>query len=166
MEWNGPTYAEARSWFVLLDEFTVSDLADSMAVDWFVAERFVTAAIWHGIVQDTGDSVNGSGPPESTFRYVHLVNYRGPRYQPPKDSPPPEWKNTYIGCYTEILSPRGMPVRIRTDKDARRMGSTPGQGHQWRLREKRFQEAEAARRARAEAQKSKAQKEPKWKRRK
>jgi hypothetical protein len=61
----------------------------------------------------------------------------------------------------------GEPVRVAAvEKLTRRGRSTPGTSHRHKQRDARYERAQAVREERIEAQKSKAQKEPKWKRRK
>lgn len=155
----GPNYAEFRQWVVWLRAFTPSEIAEVMAIHPELAERFIKAGLWHGMIEDTEIRLNGIGPEEAMYRWTPLPP--GPTQHPHFE---PEWKST-PGCYS--LAPiRGMPVRIRTDKDARRAGSKPGEGHRMRMRElayKRHLEAIDRRKA---LQQSKAQKEPKWKRHK
>jgi hypothetical protein len=156
---DGATYAEARWWFVYLRVFTPSDLADAMAVSDEVAERFIRAAVWHGIVIDSGGSVNGTGPPENIFEWKPLPV--GPRRH---YTHAPEWKIT-PGCY-DLAPVRGMPVRLRSERDQRKSLSTPGARGVHKRRELAYERQEQARLKRIEEQKAKAQKDPKWKRRK
>lgn len=153
------TYEEVRIWCRWLQVFTVSDMADALGSSYEVADQFVFAAEIHGIIEDTGDIVNGrEWGDEAIFSYVPLPP--GPRHAFTRT---PEWRNT-PGVY-DLAPRRGLPVRIRTDRDARRHGSLPGQGHQYRLREKRFQKMEVAKQERAEAQRVKQQRmeaEGKW----
>lgn len=143
------TYAEVRQWIYWLRLFTTSDLADAMGVNYEVADQFVFAAEIHGIILDTGDTLNGKEwGDEPIFSYKPLPN--GPRFA---FTYPPEWRTT-TGVY-ELAPVRGRPIRIRTNEDARRHGSLPGQGHQYRLREKRYARMEDAKRERAEKQRIK-----------
>lgn len=146
-------------WFVWLRVFTPSELADSMGVDDVVAERFIHAAIWHGIVLDSGDSINGSGPPERIYEWKPLP--AGPRNH---FTHAPEWKIT-PGCY-DLAPVRGMPIRIRTEREMRKIMSTAGSRGVHHRRELAYEKQEAARKKRIADSKAKAQKEPKWKRRK
>jgi hypothetical protein len=154
-----PNYAEARTWFVYLNTFTATDLADDMAIHPELASRFIVAGLWHGIIEDTGDSINGRGPRESIYRYVPLP--AGPREHPTR---PPEWRST-PGCY-ELARATGMAVRIRSDRDSRRLLSTPGARHKMKLREQRYREQEQARMDMMEAMRKKEAKPPKWMRKK
>jgi hypothetical protein len=79
-------------------------------------------------------------PVEST-----RVNRR--RRRPPELDPP---------AGTEATPGRGMPVRGQDEKKRRQAGSKPGEGHRARLRDKRYEEQQAARAERAQRDKSKA----------
>lgn len=96
----GVTYSEVRDWAVWLNVFTATDMADAMGVDEAVGRRAVLALLWHGICEETGEVINGY----PLIRYKPLPP--GPREHPHE---PAEWET----CDKEILSPRGMPVRIR-----------------------------------------------------
>jgi hypothetical protein len=145
------TYSEVRQWIYWLRLFTASDLADAMGVPYEVADQFMFAAEIHGIIENTGDLVNGREwgdeeiysyvplPPGPTRAFTHI----------------PEWRTT-PGVY-DLAPFRGMPIRIRSSEDARRHGSLPGQGHRWRLAEKRYAKMQEARAERAEKQKIKQQ---------
>lgn len=128
----GANYAEARVWIVWLQVFTVGDLADSMYVDHSVAGHFVTAAEWHGIIENTGELQQGPNGEEVIWSYVPLPP--GPTDHPTKT--PPE---KLVG-YNEVLCARGMPVRVRSDRDSRRLLSTPGSRHIMKMREKRYKD--------------------------
>lgn len=136
------TYGEARDWIVYLGTFTPGELADCMLVDHAVAERYVYAAMFWGIVEPTGDSVNGTEAGyEPLYRWKPLPP--GPRYA---RTFPPEWKIT-PGCGS--LAPRrGLPVRLLNGRDQRRIRSTTGGGAmREKLREKRYQQMMQAREA-------------------
>jgi hypothetical protein len=150
-------YSEFRDWAVLLRLFTPSILADSMAVDEAVAQRGVRALLWHGIVRETGDFCwNGHGE-EPILEWVPLPP--GPTEHPTKA---PEW----VVCGGQDAPPsRGLPVRLWDTKVDRRDRSRPGQAHQYRLRQKRFEEMERIREERKFQKLAKAQKKPKWARR-
>lgn len=60
----------------------------------------------------------------------------------------------------------GMPVRIRTERADRKGRSTPGQRQKLIQRDRAYERMQAARKAAMEVQMAKAQKEPKWKRKK
>lgn len=94
---------------------------------------------------------------EDLFQYAPITDPSPrdhPTKRPPEKDPP---------SYTQARA-TGMPVRIR--KDTRKMRSTAGQAHRLRQKEARFKEMESVKAVRAEAQKTKAQKDPKWKRKK
>lgn len=150
-----PDYQEARMWFVYLRVFTATDLADDMGIHPDLAVRFIAAGVWHGIIMDSGDRINGRGPSEPIYEYVPLPP--GPREHPTR---PPEWKST-PGCY-ELAQATGMPVRIRSDRDTRRLLSTPGSRHRMKLREQAYLRQEQAKMDAAEAARKKAEKPPKW----
>jgi hypothetical protein len=155
-----PDYAEVRWWFVWLDLFTPTDLADDMGIHPDLAERFIAAGLWHGIIESTGDSINGRGPREQIYRYKPLPS--GPRFHPHQL---PEWKTT-PGCYS-LARATGMPVHVVSDRDRRQKLSTPGARHQIKLRDARREEMEKAKAAATEAQRLKnANTIPKWQRKK
>jgi hypothetical protein len=105
----GPTYAEARQWIVWLKVVTVRELADVMAVDDLVAEIFIRAAEWHGIIRNGGVTPSG----EQLFSYVPLP--RGPREHvtltPPEVITP--------GVYSEAPR-RGFPIAGTSSQGTRR----------------------------------------------
>jgi hypothetical protein len=120
----GVTYSEVRWWFVWLQAFTAKDLADTMAISEEVAERFIRAGLFHGIIYDTGESINGIGPAERIYAYVPLPSTIYPRLE----------------GYKEIFNIRGLPVRIRTGKDFRRsMSSSQATRKQLKDQERRYQ---------------------------
>src|SRR5688500_10751486 len=122
----GVTYEEVRMWCRWLQVFTVSDMANALGSSYEVADGFIFAAEIHGIITDTGDYVNGrEWGDEAIYEYVPLPP--GPKEA---FTYPPEWRIT-PGVYDLAPRNRGMPIRIRSDKDARRHGSLPGQGHKW-----------------------------------
>jgi hypothetical protein len=130
------TYQETLSWAVHLRVFTIRDLADAMYVTEDSIGQFIIGLIFNGSVEEI-DSVNGRGEAEVVYRWVPLPP--GPTHHPTRL---PEWIIT-PGCGS--LAPRrGMPVRIRTDRETRRLMSTPGAGHKMRLREQRYQQFVAA----------------------
>lgn len=156
----GVTYAEVRDWATWLGAFTASDLAYSMAVDQAIADRGLRALLWHGAVEPTGDWIDGPVGPEEIVHYVTFKYPPDPNEHPHE---PPEW----VTCDREILCPRGLPIRMISDRDRRKaMSSNMAMRRVLKERDRRWNEMEAAKLARAEKQKAKAQKEPKWKRRK
>lgn len=150
-EWMKATYSEARTWFQWLDVFVPSDIADSMGISLAVAKRFVVAGEWHGIIQNTGDD-DGR---EDIFEYVPLPP--GPTHHP--TGLPPE---RLVG-YGEILCPRGMPVRIRTERDMRRTMSTPGARGHINRREARYRAMQEVVEKRRLKQLERAKDDPNWK---
>jgi hypothetical protein len=98
-------YAECRTWARWLGVFTASDLANVMGVSVEVGERGVTALLHHGICERTGEFLDGpDGELEEIIGYVPLP-----------DGPSEHWTDIppeiQVG-YTEILSPRGVPVTL------------------------------------------------------
>lgn len=152
----GVTYAEVRWWAVFLNLFTASDLAMSMGVDLSVASNGIKALLYHGICYEVGDELPGPFGMEPLVGHVPLPP--GPKRA---FTYPPEWRT----CEIELLSPRGMPIRVSAgEKAGKRARSTPGIRHKILLRDKRYEEQEAARAKRRAANAIKATKEPKWKR--
>lgn len=142
-------FAEARDWIVLLHTFTVSELADCMLIDHAVAQRYVFAAEFWGIIENTKDYVNGTEAGyEALYSYVPLPP--GPRFHPHRS---PEWLST-PGCYS--LAPRrGMPVRLRNERELRRTLSTPGARAKEKQRDNRYKKMMEKVQARKEAHKIK-----------
>jgi hypothetical protein len=141
------TYSEVRWWARLLNTFTADDLCQAIGVDESLGPRFVTALTWHGIVRDTDEVYqNGSGP-EPIYEYIPLPP--GPK-EHPHYMPPEIMAVLEMGGF-EILSPRGMPVRLRNDKEERRKGSVAGTGNKLRLKlkEERYKKMVEARERRA-----------------
>jgi len=95
-------------------------------------EGFITGLIRNGTIEDTGDTdqMNGSGE-QPIYALIPLPP--GPRHHPHKL--PPE---RVVG-YSEVLSPRGLPIRIRSERDMRRILSTSGARSKHVQREKRYQ---------------------------
>lgn len=115
----GVTYAEVRAWIVWLKVFTISELADVMAVHYDVAAQFTHAAMWNRIIDDTGDRINGSDVGEEViWQYVPLPP--GPREHFTRT--PPE----QILGYTDIISPRGITQMLLSDRERRQSMSQPG----------------------------------------
>lgn len=146
-------YSEIRDWSVWLQCFTVSDLADAMGVDHEVAQRGIDALLWHGICWADG-FVDSRG--ERIIMYVPLP--AGPREHPHEA---PEWRT----CDMQILSPRGMPVRIRSDRDTRqKMAGDMSARRRLKEQERAYQRQQAAMEDRATKNRQRAEKLPKWKR--
>jgi hypothetical protein len=147
------SYAEVRAWGVWLNVFTPSDLANAMGVDFSVGVKGCRAMEWHGIIENTGDEVPGPEGMEPIYSYVPLPP--GPKEHLTLLPPEKDWR---IGCYTEILSPRGMPVRIRTGREYRRQLAGSQSGRRKLLEsDARFKAIEEANAKRAEEQRVKAQ---------
>jgi hypothetical protein len=113
------TYNEVRKWIVWLDVFTPEDLCDAMRCDLSLGPKFVQAALWHGIIEDTGEElVNGHGYPERVYAYIHPPP--GPTHH--FTQVPPE---RLVG-YTDVLSPRGLPIRLMDHGKKGTIMQTPG----------------------------------------
>lgn len=144
------TYAETRLWAVWLQTFTPSDLARSMGVPVESIEGFIFGLQFNGTIMDTGDSINGTGPSEQIYTFVPLP--LGPTHHFTRE---PEWRSP--GCYS--LAPRrGLAVRIRSDRDTRRLMGQGSGGARHRLiqAERRYKAQMEAVEKRKEAQKAKA----------
>lgn len=150
------TYAEVRYWIVLLRRFTVSDIAEIAAVDTDIAERFVFAAMWHGIIQEVWENSDG----EIVWEWIPLP--KGPRWKPRKT--PVE---VLVG-YTEVLMRRGMPIRL---VDSGKKGSLmQGGGNRRKMKERdrryeRMVAAVEARKQKNEAREKLLKESGKWKQR-
>lgn len=151
-------YAETRFWAVTLRIFTIADLASVMAVPEEALEPFVFGLLYNGTIEDTGDRINGNGPVQEIYSWVPLPP--GPREH--ETGIPAEVMAVMEMGGFELLSPRGGPVRIRTERDQRRSLSTPGARQTHKLRELAYQRQEEARQKRAAEQSLKANKKPKW----
>lgn len=149
--WNLPMYSEARTWFQWMNVFVPSDIADAMGIDVDVAKRLCDAGVWQRIVINTED-FDGR---EYIYEYVPLPS--GPRNHPVHIQP-----ERLVG-YGEVLSPRGMPIRIRTERDMRRTMSTPGARGHINRREQRYRAMQEAVEKRRAVQMAKAKEDPKWK---
>lgn len=149
------TYDESRMWTYWLRVFAPSDLAASMGVPVEAIEGFLIGLQRNGTIEDTGDRINGTGPEEPIFSFVPLPP--GPTEHFTKE--PPETLRR-IGCYELAPSNRGMPIRLRSDREYRRAGSKPGEGHKMRLREKRYKKMQEAIEKRKEAQRLAKRNEP------
>lgn len=158
------TYAEIRDWAVWLQLFTASDLADAMGVNIEWGRRGVKALLWHGICEDTGDVIDGPFGPEPIIGYVPLPP--GPKHHP-HGILPEVIAVSQMGGF-EIFNQRGVPVRIRTERQMRKSLSTPGARQTHKNRERAYELQEEARRRRAEEQRIASAREkelgPKWKR--
>lgn len=148
------TYDEARHWSYWLRIFTKSDLANAMGVHPDAVDGFIIGLQRNGTVEDTGDRVNGTGPEEAILALVPLPP--GPTHHFTRD---PEWK-TAPGVGELAPRHRGEAVRIRSDREYRRAGSKPGEGHRMRQREKRYKKMMEAREAAKLAAQAKMRAEP------
>jgi hypothetical protein len=140
--------------------FTPSDLADALRVPPELGEQFVHAMLFHGIVEDTGDELDGPLGAERVYEMPPLPP--GPN-EHPHLLPPEIMAVLELGGF-EIITPRGLPVRIRTERQMRRSLSTPGARQVHRNRERAYERQKAAEEARREADRAKGAREPKWKR--
>lgn len=149
---GGPTYAEARSWIVWLHTFTASDLAQAMAINEEVAERFIKAALWHGIILDTEDRTNGGGPVEAIYTYAPLPP--GPTHHP--HGTPPEVIAVMQMGGPIIYDVRGLPVRL-VDNTKRRdqMQRTKGARLRIKRRDAAYEAMQQAKMERAESDRQK-----------
>lgn len=118
----GPDYEEARDWIVMLQAFTATDLARSMAIHRDLAQRFILRAQWHGIAEDTGQSMNGTGPAEPLYAWVPLPP--GPRRHPHGETPEAYVYRTMGGDPLRV--PRGRPVRLVDHQDRRQKMQVAG----------------------------------------
>jgi hypothetical protein len=153
------TYDEIREWAVILGAFTASDLARAMGVDVEVGRRAVNALCLQEICVNTGDMLDGP------HGYEPVIEYVPPPPGPTRYDAGPDPAQQAVRD-ARIVVERGTPVRIRTERQMRRSLSTPGARQQHKSRERAYQRQEDAREQRRQAQKAKAQKEPKWKRKK
>lgn len=145
------TYDETRLWVQWVRVFTPSDLAKIMAVPPEVIFGHLTGMTRHGTIEDTGDRINGAGyGEEPIFSFIPLPP--GPTHHPHKT--PPE----RIVGYDDVQSPRGLPIRIRTEDRKRRQAmSTPGARGRMKRQEANYWRQEEARRKRAAVQAAKSE---------
>lgn len=146
------SYAETRAWAVWLQIFTSRDLADSMGVDEEVIESYLIGLEFNGTIEDTGDRINGRGPPEVIYRHVPLPP--GPKVH--EIGPLPEVLAVMQMGGWEILSPRGLPVRL-IDNTKRRdmMQGTGGARLRVKMRDTMYQKMQQAKLDRAEKDRQK-----------
>lgn len=147
------TYDETRLWVSWVRVFTPSDLSDTMGVEPEVIEGFIKGLLQNESIEDTGDRVNGhpNRPVEAIYTYRDFQAPADPRNHPHGRSPE-EIAVMQMGGW-DILSPRGMPVRIRTERDQRKAASTPGSRGRIKRREARYHAMLKAVRERAAKQK-------------
>jgi hypothetical protein len=145
----GVTYSEIRDWAWWLQMFTAADLADAMGVSHWVAERAVTALLWHGVCEDT-ETVDGLG--ERVISYVPLPP--GPREHATQA---PEWRT----CTQDLVPPhRGMPVRLVDNTERRnQMQGTGGARIRIKQRDAAYEAMQAAKEERVMQQRAKIDKE-------
>lgn len=158
--YTGLTYGEVREWAVILEKFTAGDLAREMGVDYETGVRSVRALCMHGICRYTGDKIDGPHGYEEIVAYAELPD--GPTSYEPSAPDPVQ----AAIANARIFVQRGEPVRIRTERKNRRGMSTPGQRQKMKNQERNYQRQQEAKVKRAEMQKSKAQKDPKWRKKK
>jgi hypothetical protein len=154
------TYDEIREWAVILGAFTASDLARAMGVDLEVGERAVNALCLQEICVNTGDMLDGP------HGYEPVIEYVPPPPGPTRYDAGPDPVEQTIRQAGKIAVERGTPVRIRTERQMRRSLSTPGARQHHLNRDRNYQRMEEAKEKRRQAQQAKAQKDPKWKRKK
>lgn len=150
--WKLPMYSEARTWFQWSNIFMPSDIADFMGIDTSVAKRLIDAAVWHRIVKNT-EETDGR---ETIFEYIPLPP--GPRLH--KTGTPPE--RITPGVYDLAPANRGMPVRIRTERDQRKSMSTPGARGVINRREQRYKAMLEAVEVRKKKQAERLAADPNW----
>jgi hypothetical protein len=138
----GATYDEARAWSVWLRVFTPRDMADAMAIDVESLRGFLVGLERNGTIRYAGSLSDDGGFEDAVYEFVPLPP--GPKRHPVEV--PPE---RLVG-YGEVICPRGMPVRIRTERSYGRAMSTPGSRGQIKRREQRYQRMREAVRARRE----------------
>ena len=140
-----------------LGPFTARDLAYALGVPPQMGEQFVKALLFHRLATDTGDAAQGPDGEEPIYEMEPL-----PEGQTNREQRMPAHIQAIIemGGF-EILEPRGLPIRIRTERDQRKSLSTPGARQAHRMREKAWRDQQEAIRKRQEQ----PQKEAKWKRR-
>jgi hypothetical protein len=160
LQFTGLTYDEVREWAIELELFTPSMLAHEMGVDLETGRRSVNALIRDGICTNTGDQVDGP------HGYEYVIAYVPPPPGPTSRPHSPDPVQQAIAQHGRITVRRGVPVRIRTERRNRRGMSTPGQRQKMKNNEREYQKQKEAIEKRIEERKSKAQKDPKWKRNK
>lgn len=159
-KYTGLTYDEVRDWARELGTFTASDLAFEMGVDHATGVRCVNALCRQGVCAGTGDHLDGPRGYEPIVTYVPVPP--GPTSYDAGPDPVAQ----AISQAGRIVVARGEAVRIRTERKNRRGMSTPGQRQKMKNQEREYKKQVTAREARAEEQRSKAQKDPKWKKKK
>lgn len=150
----GPlTGAKVRDVMMRYASFTISELMAELDCTRAQLKKFMQPMMLAGTVREAGKAFGKQSyefvPPEPA-----QIN-RETRVPPERDRP----------AYEEARA-TGMPVRITTERADRRGRSTPGQRQKIINRDRNYERMESAKRQRAEAQRVKAQKDPKWKSRK
>jgi hypothetical protein len=149
------TGAMVRDAATRLGRFTFSELRSELDQPAVELRKFFNPMLLDGKVQRIGNV--GRAPFYEYQRPDGPNPTHHPTRRPPEREPP---------AGTESRA-TGMPVRVGAqEKLGRRGRSTPGTSHLAKQRDARFERAQEVRAERAEARRSKAQKEPKWKRRK
>lgn len=155
------TYDEVREWASILRCFTSWDLARKMGVDHEIGVAAVNALCMQGICRNTGDMLDGP------HGYEYIIQYIPPPATGPSSRERgPDPVQTAVSQAGRISVQRGTPVRIRTTRQLGRALSTPGARQKHKNREREYQRQQDARSARADMQKSRAQKDPKWRKQK
>lgn len=155
------TYGEIRDWAAILECFTAWDLAQAMGVDHDIGVAAVNALCMQGLCRNSGDVLDGP------YGYEYIIEYIPPPTTGPSSRERgPDPAKVAVQQAGAIAVERGTPVRIRTTRKLGRALSTPGQRQKHKNRERNFQRMQDAKAARAEMQKSKAQKAPKWQKQK
>lgn len=144
------TYGEIRMWARWLGMFTASDLADAMGVDHEVGLKGIRALLWHGLVSETGDELDGYYGAEA------IVEYNDPRLLPgPTQHPvgrlPEHIAVSEMGGWL-LYDRRGLPVRLLDNTSRRNLAQQAGSGNRLRmkLRDARFEAHQQAQLDRAE----------------
>lgn len=126
-----PAKEEARDWVMVLRAFTVSDLAESMAVPLDVAVQYMRYFRDRGVIEPTEEMLNGTGPPERVYM---LAPYPpGPRRHPHK-TPPEVLVRQQMGG-DPLRVQRGMPVRLVDNQDRRNKMQVAG-GNRRRMKDR------------------------------
>lgn len=159
------TFDEVRQAARWLGLFGASDLADALRCHPEVARRAITALRVHRLLLDTGEHQDGTDGSEPVWEMVPLPD----RHYPREYGVRPEMLAVMEMGGFLLYDQRGLPVRLRSEREMRRTLSTPGARQMHRNRELAYKRQQEATAKRAEEQRIKAKKEkempPKWKRR-
>jgi hypothetical protein len=155
IEASAPLSAErVRDVIRRLSVFTFSELVAELGASPADVRRLFKPMQLGGWVREAGHV--GRKP---VFEFVKPDTSSGPSSHPTKRPPEKE-----PPAMTESRA-TGLPVRVAAaEKITRRGRSTPGVAQKVKNRDRNYARQEAARAERAEAARSKAQKDPKWKR--